>query len=92
VEEKQPDQYQHRRHAGERVLENQAHKAGGVDFLVVGDGFNHEIGAIADVSIGAEKDRPDADGEDVMVESLIAEQEGNLDFLRATLPLARAAA
>jgi hypothetical protein len=56
---------------------------------MIGDGLDHEVGAIADVGCCAEKDRADADGQDVMVEAAIAEQEGDLGFLTGDLATAQ---
>ena len=63
-EEQQPYHNEHRQHEGQRVFYDVAEKGGCVDFLVVGDGFDHEVRAVADVGVRPEKDRADAHGEE----------------------------
>ena len=52
-----------------------------MDFLVIGDGLDHEIRTVADVGAGTEKDRADADGKEIAVERRVANQEGDFDVV-----------
>ena len=53
-----------------------------MDLGMIGDGLDHEIRSVADVGVRAEEDRANADGEDVLVEGGMAEQERDFDFFR----------
>ena len=55
-----PDEQQHRQHERQSVFEDVSQEGRCPDFLMIGDGFNHEVGAVADVRICAEKDRANA--------------------------------
>ena len=61
-EEEEPDEEQHREHKGQGEAENVGHETGSMGFLMIGDGFDEEIWAVADVGVGAEEDGADADG------------------------------
>ena len=56
-----------------------------MDSGVVRDGFDHEVRSVPNVGGGAEKDRSDADGQEIRVERGVAEQEGHLDLFHAHL-------
>jgi len=64
-EKKQPDHGQHRQQTGQRKLPDELQKGRHEDFLPLGDGLDHEVRAVADVSRRAEKNRADADGQNV---------------------------
>src|SRR3954463_12224038 len=80
-EEKKPNDQQHGKHEWQREFPDVADKGGRVDFLVVGDGFHHEIRAVANVSVCAKKHSADANGNEVFVECGVAEQKTDFDFL-----------
>ena len=50
---------------GSANLKMKPKNAGVANFLLLGDGLDHEVRAVADVSRRAEKHRADADGEDL---------------------------
>ena len=54
-----------------------------MDLLLVGHGLDHEVRAVAEVSIRAEKDRADADRQNVFVESLVAQKEADFNLIFA---------
>ncbi len=54
-----------------------------MDFLLLGDGFDHEIGPIADVGVRAKENGGDTYGCNVAVEDRIAEETGDGDFVGA---------
>lgn len=67
AKEQQPDQQQCRAHARKAVFEDESQEPRDGDLLLVGDGLDHEIGAVADVGSGAEEDRAEADGQNIGV-------------------------
>src|SRR5882762_9413308 len=75
----QPDKGEHRDHEGHGVFQDETEEAGRVDLLLVGDGFDHEVGTVADVGIRAEKHRTDADRDDVVVQVRVAEEESHFN-------------
>ena len=62
MKEQEPDDEQDGREKREGEFEDVGEEAGGGKFLVVGDGFDHEIGTIADVSVRTEKYRTNTSG------------------------------
>src|SRR5881394_3472814 len=81
AKENPPDDHQHRQHGQQSVFENEPQKCGSADVLLIGDGLDHEVRAVADVSVGAKKNRPNADRENVFVAGQIAEQETDSNFV-----------
>src|SRR5258708_22389048 len=81
--EKPPNHEEHGQHHGQREFENVCQERGGMDFLVLSDGFDHEIGPVADVGVRAEENGGDIDGGDEAVEAWIAEEKGDGDFIGA---------
>ena len=61
-EKEQPNQNEQRRHAGQSVFQRKPNETRRRHFLLVGDGFDHEIRRVADVCVGAEKHGANADG------------------------------
>src|SRR6266545_7715816 len=49
AKENPPDDHQHRQHGEHGVFENKPQKSRRVDLLLVGDGLDHEVRAVADV-------------------------------------------
>ena len=49
---------------------------------MLGDGLDHKVRAVANISIRAEEDGANAHGQNVFVEGCIPEQETDLDFLQ----------
>src|SRR4051812_37299090 len=60
-EENCPEDHQQWDHHRESPFEEVADEGWGRDFAVTGDGADHEVGAVADVGVGAEEDGGDAD-------------------------------
>ena len=78
-----PDDQEHGQHEGERIFPDVSNKTRGVDVLLIGDGFDHEVGSVADVGVCAEKDRARADRQDEFAEGGIAEEKTNPDLVQA---------
>src|SRR4051812_44442530 len=57
----QPDRDQHWNHERQSEFHYISNKRRGVDFLMIRDGFHHEIRAVADVRVGAKEHRPRTD-------------------------------
>ncbi len=53
---------------------------------MVGDGFDHEVRTVGNVSVRAEEHGADADGDDEAVEPRIAEQARDFDLVSADIP------
>src|SRR6266851_2098553 len=81
AKENPPDNHQHRQHGKQGVFENKPQKGRCVDMLLIGDGLDHEVRTVADVGIGAKKNRANADRQDVFVVSQIAEQEADFNLV-----------
>src|SRR5438093_9458271 len=81
AKENPPDDHQHRQHGKHGVFENKPQKGWCVDVLLIGDGLDHEIRAVADVGVGAKKNRAHTDRENVFVVGQIAEQETDFNFV-----------
>src|SRR5713226_7260315 len=86
----QPYENQERRHARQGVLENQTHETRCEHFLMIGNGFDHKVGSIADICVGAKEDRADADGQKELVECRASKKKRQLvSFGEAWLRLRR---
>src|SRR5438046_1145563 len=81
TEEQQPNEDKQWRQERECVFENKAEKGRRTDFLMVGDGFDHEIRTVAEVGVCAEENGGDADGNQIDIESVVPEQESGLNLL-----------
>jgi hypothetical protein len=75
---KPPDNYQHRHHVGQGIFEDATQKRGRMYFALISNCFDHEIGPVANVGIGAKEDGCDTD-----FEAGIAEQKRDFDLLHA---------
>ena len=51
-----------------------------MNFLVICNGFDHEVRSVANISICPEKNCADADGDDVFVQGNIADQISDFDL------------
>src|SRR5262245_44606017 len=80
MKEKKPYQQQHWKHVWKGVAKDVSNKARGMHLRLVGNGFNHEIWAVADVSGRSEKNGTDADGDDEVAESGVAQKIGDLNL------------
>src|SRR6266850_3486642 len=54
-----------------------------MDLLMIGNRFHHEVWAVADISICAKKHRPNADSQNEIIETGVAEQKSDLYFFDA---------
>jgi len=55
TEKEEPDNQHHRNHVGDGEFEHVTQKAGCIHFLLIRNGFDHEVGAISDVGVGSKK-------------------------------------
>src|SRR5438105_915601 len=79
-EEGPPHDQEHGQHEGERIFPDVSNKTRGVDVLLIGDGFDHEVRSVADVGVRAEKDRTGADRQDEFAEGGVSEEKTNPDL------------
>src|SRR5882757_1071872 len=63
MEKNQPNGNQHWQHERQGEFRNITNKGWGMDFLMIRDGFDHEVRPIADIGVRAEKNRAGTDGE-----------------------------
>src|SRR4051812_41141952 len=85
LEENEPHHQKHRQHKRQSEFEDITKKRRGVSLLLVGDSFHHEIRAVADVGIRAEKDRADADRLEAFHIEGSSQDDGHFDlFIRNT--------
>src|SRR5438105_1610357 len=58
--EEQPNQHEHGNHDRQAIFPEKTEKTWRVYLLMIGDRFDHEVRPIADVSVRAKEDGPDA--------------------------------
>src|SRR5216683_1945251 len=54
-----------------------------MDLLMIGNRFHHEVWAVANISICAKKNRPNADSQNEIIETGVTEQKSDLNFFDA---------
>ena len=62
TEKEEPDNQHHRNHVGNGEFEHVTQKGGRVHFLLIRNGFDHEVGAISDVGVRSKENRRHTDG------------------------------